>query len=363
MQKEPAQGLKMRILILGGTRFIGAHTANRLADLGHDVTVFHRGKTEADLDSSIRHIYHPSANLGDRSRLDGFLPQFRELAPDIVLDMIPVTEEDAETVVTIFRGHAARVIAISSQDVYRAYGLLLGIEPDPLEPVPLSEDSPLRTKLFPYRASEPRDPDDPRRWMDNYEKILVERAFRSAEDLPCTILRLPMVYGPLDYQHRIREYLQRMDDNRPAILLEEGLAKWCWTPGYVENVADAIALAVTDQRSAGRIYNVGEPGAVSTLEWIRRIADAAGWDGEMVTAPNRLLPDHLKSGMNTDQDLIADSSRMREELSYEECLSQEEALVRTIEWERSQEREEPEARAREYLAEDAALATLGVRGI
>ncbi len=49
--------------------------------------------------------------------------------------------------VEAFRGVARRVVAISSQDVYLAYGRLTGLEPGPAEPVPLTEHSPLRTRL------------------------------------------------------------------------------------------------------------------------------------------------------------------------------------------------------------------------
>jgi uncharacterized protein YbjT (DUF2867 family) len=49
-----------------------------------------------------------------------------------------------------------------------------------------------------------------------------------------------------------------MDDGRSAILLEKGMASWRWTHGYVEDVAAAVALAVMDERAAGRTYNVGE---------------------------------------------------------------------------------------------------------
>ncbi len=50
-------------------------------------------------------------------------------------------------VVEAFRGVARRVVAISSQDVYLAYGRLTGLEPGLAEPVPLTEHSPLRTRL------------------------------------------------------------------------------------------------------------------------------------------------------------------------------------------------------------------------
>ncbi|MCK9912132.1 NAD-dependent epimerase/dehydratase family protein, partial [Microbacteriaceae bacterium K1510] len=124
----------------------------------------------------------------------------------------------------------------------------------------LTEESQLRLKLFPYRGT--------RAGYDDYDKILVERIFMSEPGLPCTVLRLPMVYGPGDYQHRMYSDLKRMIDNRRAIIMEETLADWRWTRGYVEDVAAAIVLAVTDERAAGHIYNVGEPEAMTMREWV-----------------------------------------------------------------------------------------------
>ncbi len=113
--------------------------------------------------------------------------------------------------------------------------------------------------------------------MDAYDKIAVERVVLANADLPGTVLRLPMVYGPGDSQHRLFEYLKRMDDNRPTIPVDEGLASWRWTRGYVENVAAAVALAATNPRATGRVYNVGEDKGRSTIEWIEEIGGAAGW--------------------------------------------------------------------------------------
>jgi nucleoside-diphosphate-sugar epimerase len=41
-------------------------------------------------------------------------------------------------------------------------------------------------------------------------------------EFPVTILRLPALYGPGDKRHRLFPYLKRMDDVRPAILVERG---------------------------------------------------------------------------------------------------------------------------------------------
>jgi nucleoside-diphosphate-sugar epimerase len=343
----------MRILIIGGTRFIGPCVVRRLSDMGHEITLFHRNPTQADLPAGLKHI------LGDRQHLADFAGEFERLAPQVVLDMIPFAEGHAQAVVSTFEGMAQRVVAISSQDVYRAYGKLIRAEPGPIEPLPLTEDAPLRQKLYPYRGETPRKPQDPRRWMDDYDKILIERAVMDAPDLPGTVLRLPMVYGPRDSQHRLFNYLKRMDDQRPAILLESDLATWRWTKGYVENVAAAIALAVVDDRAAGRVYNVGESHTLSETEWIRGIGRVAGWSGQVVTVPQERLPSHLATAVNTDQHLVVDTTRIRQELGYDEPVSQEEALARTVAWERTHPPATVDPGQFDYAAEDAVLAEIG----
>src|SRR5581483_2555475 len=263
------KGLRtMRILVIGGTGFIGPAVVHSLIESGHDndVTLFHRGQTEADFAPEVKHIHCndvPPAHLGWKIQgLPDFVSEFSSFAPDVVLDMVPIGEQDARVVMNTFRGIARRVVALISEDVYRAYDRLRRSDPGPPDPTPLTEDSPLREKYYPYRSNPLRSLDDPSKWQDEYDKILAERVVMSDPALPGTILRLPMVYGPRDYQHRLFEYLKRMDDQRPAILLDETIANWRWTRGYVEDVAQAIVLAVTQDHAAHRIYNVGEPHAL-----------------------------------------------------------------------------------------------------
>lgn len=101
---------------------------------------------------------------------------FRDFAPDVVLDMIASTELDGNTLVDLFRGMARRVVNISSGDVYRAYDRFRRVDPGPPDPTPLTEGSPLRDRLFPYRGKA-QGPSD---FAFNYEKILMERAVMSA---------------------------------------------------------------------------------------------------------------------------------------------------------------------------------------
>src|SRR6516225_1324274 len=99
-----------------------------------------------------------------------------------------------------------------------------------------------------------------------------------------------MVYGPGDDQHRLAPYLKRMLDGRPAILLNEGMARWRCLKGYVEDVSAAIALAVTNPKAAGRVYNVAEPTAHTEAEWVARIGAIVGWNGAIVAVPSEKMP-------------------------------------------------------------------------
>ncbi len=180
----------------------------------------------------------------------------------------------------------------------------------------------------------------------------------NAQGLPATVLRLPAVYGEGDYQHRLALELRRMDDGRPAILLDERLAGWRWTRGYVENAAAAVALAATDERAAGRIYNVGEEDALSYAGWLRAVGRAAGWTGEVIAVPPDRLPKPLRPPPGDYyQHLAAGTARIRAELGYVDRVAHDEGLRRAIEWERAN-RGELSPRLFDYAAEDEVLASL-----
>lgn len=320
----------------------------QLTAAGHAITVFHRGQANADLPPGVRHIF------GDRQYLLDFADEFKRLAPQVVIDMYLRFEREAVSLMQALRGVAERVVAISSQDVYRTYGILWRIENTSPNITPINEDAPLRSVLYPYRKMA-KGPDDPKH---DYDKIPVERVIMSDPDLPGTILRLPATYGPGDKQHRLFEYLKRMDDRRPFILLGEDEARWRWTHGYVENVADAVALAATDERAVNRIFNVGEEDAPTRAEWVRSIGQAAGWDGEVIAVPEDSLPEHLKSPTGYEHDLAVDTSRIRKELGYEERVRRDDALLKAITWERENPPTEVDPKQFDYAAEDAALEKL-----
>ncbi len=117
-------------------------------------------------------------------------------------------------------------------------------------------------------------------------------------------------------------------------------------------------LALTDDRAANRIYNVGDHDVPTWAEWVKNIGRAAGWNGDVVAMRKDELPEHLKSPTSYANDLVVDTTRIREELGYKERVPREEALVRTVAWERANPPAEIDPQQFDYAAEDAAIERL-----
>jgi len=177
----------MRVLVIGGTGFIGQHIVQQFARAGHSVAIFHRGNQQATLPENVEKILDPDST----TPIVKFPACLLELRPDVVVHTMAMGSADAQAAVGAFRGRSTRLVMLSSGDVYRAYGRLLSIEPGPLEVGLLREGSPLRTVLYPYR-SRAASAGDLAYW---YEKILAEQALLGT-DRWGIVLRLPKVYGP-----------------------------------------------------------------------------------------------------------------------------------------------------------------------
>lgn len=314
----------MKVLTIGGSGFIGRYVSRQLVERGNEVINFHRGQTQCNSQLT-------SEILGDRNELESFRDQFAKLQPDVVIDMIAMSEDDAQILLRAFSGIVPRLVVISSSDVYRSYDLMAGIEDDEPDPRPLNESSRLRTHLFRLRKHAQEESDR----FYNYEKILVERAVMSDPDVVATVLRLPAVYGPGDKQHRLFPYIKRMDDQRPAILADAGMVNWRWTRGYVENVAAAISWAAGDQNPSSGIYNVGEEKALPEKEWIARIGEVIGWQGRVLAVDPSDLPEKMRSALRWQHNLETDTSTIHAQPGFSEPVEFQEGILRTVEWERA----------------------------
>lgn len=132
----------MRVMVIGGTTFIGRRIVERLVARGDGVLVVHRGSSTPEPWVAVQHLLCDRRALADR---DDALKAF---SPDAVVDTYALTARDVETVPD--RVAALPAVVLSSQDVYEATtGLRTGRD---VAPVPFDEESQVRSERHPYRG-------------------------------------------------------------------------------------------------------------------------------------------------------------------------------------------------------------------
>jgi UDP-glucose 4-epimerase len=147
----------MRVALLGGTQFIGRTIVEELVAAEHQVLVIHRGENEPPDLPAVQHLHVDRRALLDRG------DEIAAFGPKAFIDTKALTGADAEMALEVIP-HGAQAVVLSSTDVYRAYdGLHLGVAVDP---VPLTEESPVRDHRYPYRGK--------LEGMEDYEKLDVE---------------------------------------------------------------------------------------------------------------------------------------------------------------------------------------------
>ncbi|MEX2193874.1 MAG: hypothetical protein WD844_01190 [Thermoleophilaceae bacterium] len=328
----------MRVVVLGGTRFIGRAVVEELVAHGHEPLVVHRGEHEPPDLPEVEHLH------SDRPGLPGQAQGIGKFKPDAAIDCFAMTRDDADRALAALPP-GIRLCVLSSCDVYRAYSSLHnGLIADA---VPLRERSPVREEHFPYRGQ-----DVPLRAevdLDNYEKLHVEDAYLAYGG---TVLRLPFVYGEHDWQRREEFVLRRVRAGREAI--PTGAGTWLASRGYVRDVAGAARLAIELADAAGEIFNIAERATWPVRAWAEHIVAAAGSQARLVTVREDVLPPDLDWTSGAWQHLLIDAAKARDLLGWTET-DPEVALRRSVRW----HLDNPPAGADpDFAADDAALGPL-----
>jgi len=314
----------MRVIVLGGTRFVGRAITEALVAAGHAVLVAHRGTTEpADL-PRVEHLH------ADRRAWPGNKAAFGAFGPDAAIDVSGENGDGAMAALAALPP-GIRLIALSSVDVYRAYeSLHNGTQTDP---VPLSEESPLRTSRY---------VDGPR-----WENLEVEEAYLAAG---ATILRLGAVYGEHDYQHRFEPVLRRIRAGRRELPIGPGC--FLWSRVYCGDVARAVLAALASERSVGECLNVVEVQASPMRLFYEQVIRATGASLDVVPVPDELLPADLETTGALSQHLLASPAKARELLGWQATASQE-VLRRAVAWHLDHPPSDPDT---DFSPDDTALA-------
>jgi nucleoside-diphosphate-sugar epimerase len=293
----------MRVIVLGGTRFIGRAIAGALTAAGHAVLVAHRGITEPAGLCGVEHLH------AERGAWPGRRAEFAAFGADAAVDVSVANGPDARAALAALPPGIA-LVALSSVDVYRAYEALHGGRQT--DPVPLTEESPLRTT---------RHIDGPK-----WENLDVEEAYLAAG---ATILRLGAVYGEHDYQRRFEPVLRRVRAGRPR--LPVGAASFLSSRVYAGDVAQAVLAALGTRRSAGQCLNIAESQAAPMRLFCEQVISAAGASLELVRVPDETLPPDLRLTGTFSQHLLVSPLKAREVLGWHATASPQ-VLRRAVGW-------------------------------
>ncbi|MGH3764701.1 MAG: NAD-dependent epimerase/dehydratase family protein [Pseudonocardiaceae bacterium] len=287
--------MTMRVLVLGGTWFLGRRVVERLHERGDCVLVVHRGQAEPAEWVPAGHLHT------DRRRLADHADTLAEFHPDVVVDSCPLTGADVDAVLPVLP--EVPTVVLSSQDVYAAFtGLRSGRE---IAALPITEDAELRTERYLYRgAGIDVVPDD-------YDKLDVEERWlrRGA-----VVLRLPLIYGPHDRQRREEPILRRLRARRSRIPI--GVGNLLWTRGHVDDLATGVLAAIDNRAADGLAVNLGETQTVTIRAWLTQILEAAGGGAELVTVAEATLPPDLAITAAPAQHLLVSVARAQKLLGW-----------------------------------------------
>lgn len=258
----------MRILVFGGTRFIGRAIVTRLLREGHQVTLVNRGMSEDPFGTRVRRI------IGDRRKPETIERASTRREYDAVVDITAYHESQTAAILEAFRDRIEHLVHISTAAVYLIRDALL---------------PPFRESDFAGRLT-PKQPGSESSWLYAYHKRRCEEALARAweEDrFPFTALRLPMVVGPHDYTQRADAYLERIASGGPVILPEGGLNSWGFL--WVEDVAEAVASNLANSAAFGRAYNLAQREATTLRQFVELATGFLQARSQILTLPTAWL--------------------------------------------------------------------------
>jgi 2'-hydroxyisoflavone reductase len=185
--------MAMRVLILGGTHFLGRHAAEEAIRRGHDLTLFNRGRSAPDLFPEAERL------RGDR---DGGLAPLRDREFDAVLDTCGYVPRVVGQSVELLRGAAGRYVFVSSESVYATSR----------EDGVVDEDGPLHDAPAP----------EVEEVMEHYGglKVACERVVQTGFGSDAVVVRPGLIVGPHDPTNRFTYWVRRLhegSDGEPVL--------------------------------------------------------------------------------------------------------------------------------------------------
>lgn len=227
----------MRILIMGGTRFIGVYLTKVLIDRGHEVILFNRGNNPAPVEGV-------SQIQGDRKDANQLKEKLSGESFDAIFDNNGRELSDTQPLVEIFNDQIEHFVYVSSAGVY------------------------LKSSQMPHREGDPVDPNSRHKGKHHTEAYLAESG------IPWTSIRPVYIYGPQNYNDLEAWFFDRLVRDRPIPI--PGNGKFITQFGHIQDLALAMASVLGNETAVGKIYNVSGDRYVTFDGLAYACAEAAG---------------------------------------------------------------------------------------
>ncbi|MDY6783093.1 MAG: NAD-dependent epimerase/dehydratase family protein [Cyanobacteriota bacterium] len=207
----------MRILVMGGTRFIGVYLTRVLVERGHEVVLFNRGNKPAPVEG-VQQIH------GDRKDGSQLREKLKGESFDAVFDNNGRELSDTQPLVELFKDKVRNFVYVSSAGVY------------------------LKSEQMPHREGDSVDPKSRHKGKHETESYLAQVG------LPWTSIRPTYIYGPQNYNDLEAWFFDRLVRDRPIPI--PGNGKHLTQFGHVGDLAKAMAAVLDSEKATGQIYNV-----------------------------------------------------------------------------------------------------------
>jgi nucleoside-diphosphate-sugar epimerase len=227
----------MRILMMGGTRFIGVYLTKILAAQGHEVVLFNRGNKPVPV-SGVKQIQ------GDRTNVDQLKDKLSTEEFDAVFDNNGRELSDTQPLAEIFKGRVKHFVYMSSAGVY------------------------LKSDQMPHIEGDATDPKSRHLGKCDTENYL------ASAGLPWTSIRPTYIYGPQNYNDLEAWFFDRIARDRSIPIPANGMH---FTQlGHCQDLANAMAAVLGNERAIGQIYNISGDRFVTFDGLARACIQAAG---------------------------------------------------------------------------------------
>ena len=251
----------MRVLVIGGTLFIGKLLVKRLLGAGHEVTLLHR-KAEHPFGRRVRNL------IADRNDVASVREAFSGQRFDAVYDLAydwdrGTTSQQVEATAKAVPGDLSRYIFMSS---VAAYG----------DGLNHAEDDPLASDMH---------ANDYVRNKAGSERALFRMYHESR--FPVVTMRPPFVYGPENPFYREAFFWDRMRLDRPVIIPGDGNRLMQFV--YVNDLVEACFNALTKHTAPGRAFNVADDKPLTQVEVVNEFAKAVGKPTTVVRVPRDII--------------------------------------------------------------------------